>query len=89
MTANDNKSYLSYLNKVLDQYNNTYYSSIGENPLNAHISALTEKNWEEFSKFKVNDSTRITKFALKIGLGKYLLLILFWKLILGFIKLKI
>ena len=24
MTANDTKSYLSYLNKLVDQYNNTY-----------------------------------------------------------------
>ena len=28
MTANDNKSYLSYLNKLVDQYNNTYHHSI-------------------------------------------------------------
>ena len=25
MAANDSKSYLSYLNKLLDQYNNTYH----------------------------------------------------------------
>ena len=53
MTANDSKSYLSYLNKVLDQYNNTYYSSIGENPLNAHISALTEKIERNFLSLKL------------------------------------
>ena len=47
-------------------------------------------------KFKVNDRVRITKskifFAkviLKVGREKYLLSILFWKLILGHIKLKI
>ena len=28
MTANDRKSYLSYLNKLLDQLNNTYHHSI-------------------------------------------------------------
>ena len=28
MTANDSKSYLSYLNKLVDQYNNTYQHSI-------------------------------------------------------------
>ena len=67
MTANDSKLYLSYLNKVADQYNNTYYSSVGEKPINAHISTLTEKIWEEFSKFKVNDGARITTFTLKIG----------------------
>ena len=32
MTANDSKSYLSYLNKVVDQYNNTYYS-INKKPI--------------------------------------------------------
>ena len=47
VTANDSKYYLSYLNKLVDQYNNTYHSSIGEKPINAHYSALTEKSWEE------------------------------------------
>ena len=28
MTANDSKSYLPYLNKIVDQYNNTYHHSI-------------------------------------------------------------
>ena len=28
MTANNSKSYLSYLNKLVDQYNNTYQHSI-------------------------------------------------------------
>ena len=28
MTANDSKSYLSYLNKLIDQYKNTYHHSI-------------------------------------------------------------
>ena len=39
MTANDSKSYLSYLNKLVDQYNNTYYHSIKET-INADYSAL-------------------------------------------------
>ena len=30
MTANDTKSYLSYLNKLVDQYNNTYHHSINK-----------------------------------------------------------
>ena len=33
MTAYDSKSYLSYLNKLVDQYNNTYYCSIGKSIL--------------------------------------------------------
>ena len=30
MTANDNKSHLSYFNKLVDQYNNTYHDSINK-----------------------------------------------------------
>ena len=35
MTANDSKFYISYLNKLVDQYNNTYHHSIGEKLINA------------------------------------------------------
>ena len=37
MTANYNKSYLGYLNKLVDEYNNSYHRSI-----DADYSALTE-----------------------------------------------
>ena len=30
MTANDSKSSLPYLNKIVDQYNNTYHHSINK-----------------------------------------------------------
>ena len=30
MIANKSKSYFSYLNKLVDQYNNTYHHSIGK-----------------------------------------------------------
>ena len=30
MTVNDNKSYPPYLNKLVDQYNNTYHHSINK-----------------------------------------------------------
>ena len=43
MTANDNKSYLSYLNKLVGQDDTTYYHSIGKKPINVDYSALTEK----------------------------------------------
>ena len=43
MTANDHKSELSYLNKLVDQYHNNYHHSIVKNPNNADYSALTEK----------------------------------------------
>ena len=42
MTANDSKFYLPYLNKLLDQYNNTYHCSVNKKPINAVYSALTE-----------------------------------------------
>ena len=43
MTANDIKSYLSYLNKLVDQCNNTYHHSINKKPINADYSALIGK----------------------------------------------
>ena len=39
MAANDSKSCLPYLNKLVDQYNNTYYHSIYKKPINADYSA--------------------------------------------------
>ena len=44
MTANNSKSYLSYLNKLADQCNNTYHHSVSKKPINADYSALTEKS---------------------------------------------
>ena len=43
MTANDSKSYLSYLNKLVDQYNIIYHHSINKKSINADYSILTEK----------------------------------------------
>ena len=64
MTANDSKSFLSSLNKLVDQYNNTYYHSINKKPINADYSVLTEKieTSSKAPKFKVNDTVRITKY---------------------------
>ena len=39
MTANDSKFYLTYLNKLIDQYNNTYHHFINNKPINADYSA--------------------------------------------------
>ena len=86
MTANDSKSYLSYLNKLVDQCNNTYHHCINKKPINADHSALTEKS--ETSTKLLNSkrmreseslSTRIflVKVILKIGQDKCLLSILF------------
>ena len=64
MTANDSKSYLPYLNKLLDQYSNTYHHSINKKTINSDYSALTEKIEANYiaPKFKVNDWVRITKY---------------------------
>ena len=43
MTTNDNKSYLGYLSKLGDEYNNTYHQAIGKKPIDADYSALTEE----------------------------------------------
>ena len=64
MTANNSKSYLPYLNKLVDQYNDTYHHSFDEKPFNADYSASTE-NFEsnpKAPKLKVNDRVRITKY---------------------------
>ena len=57
MTANDSKSHLPYLNKLVEQYNNTYHHSIDKRIANADYSALT-KNIDtnpKAPKFKVHD----------------------------------
>ena len=43
MTANDSKSYLSYLNKLVDQYNNTYHHSLNGKTINADYFASTDQ----------------------------------------------
>ena len=60
MTANNSKSYLSYLNILVNQYNNTYRHSIGKKLVNAEYSVLTEKieTNPKASKLKVNFRVR-------------------------------
>ena len=60
MTDKDRKSNLSYLNKLVDQYSNTYHHSISEKPINGDYRRIL----------------KILSFTLKIGLEKYLLSIL-------------
>ena len=43
MTSNDSKSYLGYLNILIDQHNNNYHRSIGKELIDADRSNLTEK----------------------------------------------
>ena len=42
MTANYSKSKLSSLNKLVDQYNDTYHDSINKKLINVDYSTLTE-----------------------------------------------
>ena len=64
MTANDSKSYLSYLNKLVDQWNNTYHHCINKKLINANYSASTRKfeTNPKVPQFKVNDRIRIIKY---------------------------
>ena len=98
MTADDSKSCLSYLNKLVDQYNNTYHHVIGKKIFNAHYSALTEniETNPNAPKFILNDRVRINRYKNIFNKGytenwsiEISSLILFWKLILGHTKLKI
>ena len=42
MTDNDSKSYLGYLNKLVDEYNDTDHFSTGKKPIHIDYSALLE-----------------------------------------------
>ena len=63
VTVSDNKSYLPYLNKSLDQYNNIYHHSINKKPIYADYSSLIEKieTNPKAPKFKVN--YKVTNFS--------------------------
>ena len=96
MTVDGSNSYLPYLNELVDQYNNTYHRSINKKPINDGYSALTEKIETNLKALKLMIELELlsikiflVKVTLKIGQEKYLLSILFLKLILGLIKLKI
>ena len=58
LTAN-----LGYLNKIIDEYNNTYHHSIVKKLADADYSALTEEieTNPKSPKFRVGDRVRITK----------------------------
>ena len=62
MAANDNKSYLSYLNKLVDQCDNTYNHSVNKTFISADCSLLTEKTEANSKALNVNDRVRITKY---------------------------
>ena len=60
ITANNSKSYVGYLNKLVDQYNNTYHHSIGKKPINIDCCNLkeTESSYKA-PKFKFGDIVTI------------------------------
>ena len=64
ITAINSKSSLSYLSKLVDQYNAIYLHSINKKPINADYFALTDKieTTSKAPKFKVNDKVKITKY---------------------------
>ena len=43
MTTNDSKSYISYLNKLVDHYSNTHHHFINKKLIKTDYSTLTEK----------------------------------------------
>ena len=52
------------MNKLVDQYNNTYHHSINKKAINADYSVSTEniESNPKAPKFKVNNSVRVTKY---------------------------
>ena len=64
VAANDSRSYLSYLNELVDQHNNTYHRPIGEKPADGDYSTLTEKIElsHKAPKYKVGERVRITQY---------------------------
>ena len=84
MTSVSKNVYIDKLNDIVDEYNNTYHTTIKMKPIdvkdNTYINIDKEIN-DKDPKFKVGDHVRISKykkFLLKatpqIGLKKYLLL---------------
>ena len=64
MTANNKKSYLGCLNKLLDKYNNTCHRTVGKKPVDVDYCALTKEieTSPKSLKFKVGDRVKITKY---------------------------
>ena len=84
MTSISKKLYINKLDDIVNEYNNTYHSTIKMKPINVKdntdINTSKKVNYKD-PKFKVGDRVRISKyktFLLKgvclIGVKKYLLL---------------
>ena len=84
MTSVSRNVYIDKLDDIVNEYNNTYHTTIKIKPIdvkgNTYINTDKEINNED-AKFKVGDRVRISKYktfllkaTLQIGLKKYLLL---------------
>ena len=79
MTPNDSKSYLTYLNKLVDGYNNNYQHFINNKLINADSSPLPEKfdtnpKAPKFKAFTLESQSLkvvLVEVELKIGQEKY------------------
>ena len=89
--------YSKHTTTLVDQHDNTYHHFI-KKPMNGGYLALTERietnskapNLKLIIKSElVSIRIFLLNVTLKIGQGKFVLLILFWKLILGLINLNI
>ena len=71
MTTNDSKSYFGYLNRLLDEQNNTYHCSIGKIPIAADSSVLTREieSSHKAPKFRFGDKVMITKYKIIFSKG--------------------
>ena len=59
------------MNKLLDEYDNTYYRSIGKKPIDADYSDLTEEIESIYKapKFRVGDRVRISIYKNNFSKG--------------------
>ena len=62
MTANKKHFYLSYLKKVVDEYNHNYQDPIGKKPVDADYSALSEK-------IETNLKSPRSKFGIRVKIA--------------------
>ena len=68
MAANDSRSYLGSLNKLVGEYNYAYNLSTCKKPVDTEYSALTEESRIELESnykapnFKVGNRVRIAKY---------------------------
>ena len=77
VTANDSKSYLSQLNKQVDEYDNTCHCSIDKKTIDADYFALTEevKSSQKAPKFEFSDRVRTANYKKLLKQCLHLLLV--------------